>query len=269
MNSRFDWKEVSASRIISGVGRRIIDIPHSILWQLGGRQAKANHKKLDHFDNLHRGKRCFILANGPSLSKVDLNVLNGEFTFGLNRIYLLFDKIDFRPTYFVSINELVLEQFHHEIKNFDFPKFVNWNRRNLFNDDDNTIFVRYGLTISDKFVKDPHLPLSSGGTVTYIALQLAFYMGFSQVILIGLDHNFTHKGVPNKVEIQSNNEDKNHFSPDYFPKGIKWQLPDLMRSEMAYQRARNEYEKDGRQIFDATIGGKCEVFDKIEFSSLF
>lgn len=269
MNSRFTWKEVSADRIISGVGRRIVDIPHSIIWRSGSRQTKSNHEKLDLYDNLHYGKRCFILANGPSLNKVDLNVLKGEFTFGLNRIYLLFDKIEFRPTYFVSINELVLEQFHHEIKNLPFPKFVNWNRRNLFKDAENTIFVRVGFNISERFTKDPIFPLSSGGTVTYIALQLAYYMGFTQVILIGLDHSFSDKGIPNKTEIQSKTEDTNHFAPDYFPKGVKWQLPDLGRSEMAYQLARKEFERDGRKIFDATTGGKCEVFDKIEFNSLF
>lgn len=269
MGSRFTWKEISANRIITGFGRRIYDLPHNFSWRLGSKQAIANRGKLNQYKNRHHGERCFILANGPSLNRVDLTLLNNEITFGMNRIYLLFAKSDFRPSYYVSINELVLEQFHHEINSLSFPKFINWNQRKFFNDDENTIFVRAGLNISEKFTKDPLFPLSSGGTVTYIAMQLAFYMGFTQVILIGLDHNFSDKGIPNKTEIQSKNEDTNHFAPDYFPKGIKWQLPDLARSEMAYQLARKEFERDGRQIFDATNGGKCEVFEKIEFESLF
>jgi len=261
---RFIWQDPA------GFQRRILDVPQALSWNSSSEIVIHNRQKLERYSNLHRGERCFILANGPSLNKVDLTLLQDEFTFGLNRIYLLFDKVNFKPTYYVSINELVLRQFHQEINPLPFPKFVNWRERNLFDPrDENTIFIRTGLRLTDTFVKDPLRPLSDGGTVTYVAIQLAFYMGFSEVILIGLDHSFQDKGVPNKTEIQSKTEDTNHFAPNYFPKGVKWQLPDLRRSEIAYQLARTAFESDGRKILDATEGGKCEVFEKIEFTSLF
>lgn len=270
MSSRFKLEEISIGRIVSGLQRRILDVPHSLAWNAKNELVAQNRKKLSQFSNCHRGERCFILANGPSLNKVDLSLLRNDITFGLNRVYLLFDKVEFRPTYYVSVNELVLKQFHQEIKPLPFPKFLNWKERSLFDyKDEKTIFIRTGLTIRDAFIGDPLHPLSDGGTVTYVALQLAYFMGFSEVILIGLDHSFQDKGIPNRTEERATVEDANHFVPNYFPKGVKWQLPDLHRSEIAYGLARKEFENDGRKIFDATAGGKCEVFEKIEFDTLF
>ena len=74
---------------------------------------------------------------------------------------------------------------------------------------------------------------------------------------------------PNIVETRSADVDDNHFHPNYFPKGYKWQSPDLLRSEIAYGLAKEAFEMDGRKIFDATIGGKCEVFEKIDYEVLF
>ena len=105
-------------------------------------------------------------------------------------------------------------------------------------------------------------------TVTYVAMQLAYYMGFSQVVLIGVDHNFITKGTPNTT-ITSQGDDPNHFNPNYFGKGFRWQLPDLETSELGYQMARQAFEADGREIIDATVGGNLQVFPKAAYTSLF
>jgi hypothetical protein len=107
-----------------------------------------------------------------------------------------------------------------------------------------------------------------GATVTNVALQLAFYMGFEQVILIGVDHNFESKGDANKTVV-SDGDDPNHFDPRYFGKGFRWQLPDLETSEIGYEMARKAYEKAGRQVLDATVGGKLTIFPKVDYTSLF
>ncbi len=107
-----------------------------------------------------------------------------------------------------------------------------------------------------------------GATVTYVALQIAFYMGFSEVVLIGIDHDFKKKGIPHTL-IVSDGDDADHFDIQYFPKGFRWQLPDLRTSEYAYTLARDAYRADGRQVLDATIGGKLNIFPKVDFNSLF
>lgn len=267
---RINLREVTLKRIFDGVTRRALDFPDAFTWHFPESQYKSHKSLLANFHNLHTSKRCFILANGPSLSEMDLSFLKNEFTFGMNRIYLLFDKISFIPNYYVCINELILEQFTNEIEDLPIQKFVNWNRRKLFSSSDkSTLYVKLSNALRDKFINDICHPISSGGTVTYAALQIAFFMGFRTVILIGLDHSFEDKGTPNKVETRKSERDVNHFHPDYFPKGSKWQLPDLRRSEVAYQLARIAYENDGRKIIDATVNGKCDIFEKQNYLSLF
>ena len=104
--------------------------------------------------------------------------------------------------------------------------------------------------------------------MTNVALQLAFHMGFQQVILIGVDHNFASRGEANKTVV-SHGDDLNHFAPNYFGKGAKWQLPDLDTSEVGYTFASEAYRKAGREVLDATVGGKLTIFPKVDYSSLF
>ena len=268
--SRFQLEELSLRRIGDAVRRRVEDIPQLFSWYFSAYNNSFNLRNLEKFHNIHKGERCFIVGNGPSLKKMDLSLLNNEYSFGMNRIYLLFENTTFRPTYYVASNELVLEQFVSDISSLKIPKFLNWNRRKYFpNDDNQTMFFKVNFGINDFFGTDPRRPICGGGTVTYVAMQLAYFMGFQEVILIGVDHNFADKGTPNITEVRRAEKDDNHFHPSYFPKGALWQLPDLRHSEAAYRLARKTFEGDGRKILDATIGGKCPVFQKVDFYSLF
>jgi len=93
-------------------------------------------------------------------------------------------------------------------------------------------------------------------------------MGFTRVILIGVDHSFASKGMPNTTVV-STGEDPNHFSGAYFGKGFRWLLPDLETSEIGYRMARRAYETAGRSVVDATIGGKLDIFPKVSYDNLF
>jgi hypothetical protein len=233
------------------------------------RDGRASLRALKGLQDQYRGKRCFILGNGPSLRQTDLSKLRSEYTFGLNRIYLLFPEMGFPTTWLISVNRLVLEQCAAEILALPTTKFFPWSfrkelPRQLPED------THFFLTASGRrpFTTDPRVPLWQGATVTYLAMQLAYIMGFEKVILIGVDHSFTTTG-PANAEVTSQGEDPNHFSPEYFGKGFRWQLPDLEASEYAYKVAREAFISDGREIVDATIGGKLTVFPKVDYSSLF
>ncbi len=233
-------------------------------WQVDPR-AIQSRARMRRWRGKYRGRRCFILGNGPSLKRTDLRRLRGEITFGLNRIYLLFDELGFSTTFLVSFNQHVLEQFHTDLEGLRCPRFFAWHARR---------FVRFGPDMHLLrslpmlgFSSDPCHGVFEGCTVTYVALQLAFYMGFAEVVLLGVDHSFVSKGTPHKLEV-SGGDDPNHFSPDYFGKGVKWQLPDLKGSEQAYSLARVMFEGDGRQVVDATLGGKLTVFPKRDYDAL-
>jgi hypothetical protein len=217
--------------------------------------------------DVHRGQRCFIIGNGPSLKKTDLSRLKGEFTFGMNRFYLIFEELGFHSSYYLSVNSLVIEQCAEDIRRLPMPRFVSWRSRDLIQPAQDLIFLHTTYT-GPRFARDARGRLWEGATVTYAALQLAYHMGFEQAILIGVDHNFVTQGKPNTTII-SQGDDPNHFNPAYFGKGFRWQLPDLETSERAYRMARRAYEQDGRQVLDATVDGKLTVFQKCNYSSLF
>ena len=223
--------------------------------------------KLSGFHNLHRGQRAFIIGNGPSLKATDLSKLHREITFGMNRIYLLFPEMGYATTYFLSVNDLVIEQCAEDIRNLPVPKFLSWRSRRVIQPTPDIHYLHTTYT-GPRFCRDARRRLWEGATVTFVALQLAYFMGFDQVILIGVDHSFTSKGSPNTT-IVSDGDDPDHFHPQYFGKGFRWQLPDLDTSERAYQMARETYERAGRRVIDATIGGKLTVFPKVDYDSLF
>lgn len=227
----------------------------------------ASIQRLGEYHNKHRGQRCFLIGNGPSLKQTDMSRLKGEFTFGTNRIYLMFPELGFTTTYFLSINSLVIEQCAEEIRALPIPKFLSWRSHKLIEPTPNMMFIHTTYT-GQKFAQDMRWRVWEGATVTYVGMQLAYYMGFEQVILIGVDHNYPTQGTPNTT-ITSQGDDPNHFNPSYFGKGFRWQLPDLETSERAYQMARQAYEQAGRQLLDATVGGKLTIFQKIDYNSLF
>ncbi|MFX0194960.1 MAG: 6-hydroxymethylpterin diphosphokinase MptE-like protein [Candidatus Hodarchaeota archaeon] len=223
--------------------------------------------RLARFANRHQGERCFIIGNGPSLNRMDLRPLAREITFGLNRIYLLFDKIGFATTYYVSVNMLVLEQCAAEIQNLDTTRFIGWDARRWFRARPDLLFIRsIGNLGTPFFMRDIRQGVWEGATVTYVAMQIAYYMGFKRVILIGVDHNFVTTGLPHSIVV-SEGADRDHFVPDYFGKGFRWQLPDLQTSELAYRLARGQFESSGREILDATVKGKLDVFPKVSFEN--
>ncbi len=222
--------------------------------------------RIERFRNFHVGERCFILGNGPSLARTDLSRLRGEVTFGLNRIYLLFDRVGFTTTFYVAVNRLVIEQCSEEIAALTMPKFISWEWRDRLQFTKNTMLIRRwpGLAFSD----DVSHGYWEGSTVTYVALQIAFFMGFSEVVLVGVDHCFSAKG-PAHEEVVSKGEDRDHFDPSYFGRGFRWHLPDLETSELAYRLADFSYREAGRRVLDATVDGRLEVFPKVSLDEVF
>ncbi len=219
--------------------------------------------RLEIFRNRHRGEDCFIIGNGPSLNSMQLNLLNDYYTFGLNKIFLLFERTGLSTDYHVCVNRFVLEQCSREFSELDCPSFVSYKHGRKIYGENKKFFYLGDIHSKWSFFNDITKGISQGSTVTYVAMQIAFFMGFERVFLIGVDHNFNSKGTPHKVEVLKG-DDLSHFDPSYF-KGMKWQLPDLAGSEKAYRLARKSFEADNRSIIDATVGGMLTVFPKISF----
>jgi hypothetical protein len=264
-------------------------IIYSFRYRLAGKGIliNENEKKLAALKNKHAGQRCFIIGNGPSLNNIDLTLMKDEITFGVNAIYLNYEKMQFYPTYYAVEDPLVAADRKDEINAYHESehKFFGAYFSELFKQDDKTIWMNVIRNFDDEFDPKREFPKFSTdclrriyvtGTVTYLCLQLAYYMGFKEVYMVGFDHNYV---IPDSAlisnvrqsgfVIESTEDDPNHFNPQYFGKGYKWHDPRVDRMEMGYRKAKQYFEADGRKIINATHGGKLEVFERLKYEDLF
>jgi hypothetical protein len=226
--------------------------------------AWRSRRKLQKLKNSHCGEKAVILCNGPSLLETDFNELRKScvYTFGLNKINLLFDKEEFRPDCIVSVNQLVLSQNSDFFNSTDILLFLDAyaRKKNIVDGRANVVYLHSSGV--PRFAKDVSISIIQGNTVTFVALQLAFHMGFQEISIVGADHSFAVSGPPNK-KIKADAIDQSHFDPRYFSGDMEWQLPDLFESEVWYGRAHKVYKAHGRKIFNSTVGGKLEVFPRL------
>lgn len=261
-----------ASRQLLGPERTVkvataYDDTSYVLDYVASKKGRDSLRRLRAMKNQYRGERCFIIGNGPSLRKMDLEPLRNEYTFGMNRLYLLFEELGFGTTFMVATAKHVIDQFADDIFATGSTVFLshrNSSQISQLPSNAMSVLARRKPVFGD----DPlRWGFWDGGTVTYMSMQLANYLGFSRAILIGVDHSFATKGPAAKV-VTSEGADPNHFHPEYFGKGVKWELPDLDMSEVAYELARRGYAARGKSIVDATVDGKLTIFPKVRYEDV-
>jgi len=240
-----------------------------------------NKKGIRDLHNTFAGNRCFIVGNGPSLNKIDLSKLNGEYSFGVNGIFYKTDEVGYKPTFYVVEDNAVMKDNTKRIDDYDCeykffpsiykPKIKQRKNTYFFNMNRSFYESRSWYFETPRFSKDCHNKIYVGQSVTIINLQLAYYLGFKEVYLIGMDFNYDipSSAKVNEHVIVSTEDDPNHFHPDYFGKGKTWHDPKLYNVLKSYELAKLYYEQDGRKIFNATVGGKLELFERVEYKSLF
>lgn len=231
-------------------------------------------KNIRRFKDIHKGQRCFIVATGPSLTLDDLAVIKDEYSFSVNSIVNLYDKTDYRPTYYMVQDGNVerrlrqkLEVCSHKasfmgVGDLDGFKAVITKRQarpyrkkfefyNL-----NVAYHMFDMCYADvsqmeiKFSSDCASGIYDGCTVTYSAIQMACYMGFEEIYLLGCDTNFA-----GHVDEKTTSNDK-ICDPQYA--FIK-----------AYERAKHYADERKIKIYNATRGGMLEVFPRVDFDELF
>jgi len=197
---------------------------------------------------------------------MDLSFLRREITIGLNKIHLGIRRFGFYPRYLVAVNEKVIRQSACHITEMNCVKIIGERGSDVIPEDALTYHVKTKQP-KERFCKDVEGGLHEGWTVTYAALQVAYFLGFQEVVIIGMDHRFEYSGEPNESR-RMDGADPNHFSAEYFA-GAQWDNPDLARSEESYRIAREVFEADGRRIMDATVRGACDIFEKRDYRDVF
>jgi hypothetical protein len=231
--------------------------------------------------NKHTGKRCFIIGSGGSINSMDLRPLKDEITFGFNSFYLIADKVGFMPSYYLVEDSLPAEDNKHVINALnETVKIIPYDLKYCLTPSENTVYVhmdRYYADCPDKkfprFSNDTSKCVYWGGTVAYMALQLAYYMGLDEVYLIGIDLSYRVENDasvrvgPDKV-ILSDKNDSDHFHPDYFGKGKRYHLPRTDRMQLSFDYAYNQFSRDGRKLFNATVGGNLKNIPRVDYKTI-
>lgn len=234
-------------------------------------------KKLASFKDKYKGKRCFLVGNGPSLKADDLTKLknNGDVTFAFNRVYNIFDDTPWRPTFYISQDEKMLGGCQDVVNSLELPCKLIPIQLNWYNDikiNDSLYFnIKPQLTenpVEYLFSDDISKEIFNSATGMYTAAQIASYMGFSEIYFIGVDHHF-HTSINNKGEIVVDNSVKDYFSDKYNTDKDNLYIPNTEKSTLTYVAMKKHCDERNIKVFNATRGGKLEVFPRVDFDSLF
>jgi len=218
--------------------------------------------RLARFNGLYHGRRAFAIGNGPSLARMDLSPLRQEITFAANRFYLLAKQLGWLPTYLCVSDPQVHEQIAEDLRPLPCVKFIPhlYGRSGAVYcpepPDAWTYPLRYvwgeGRWLSKQnFCRDICGTFHSGNTVMIdFIIQLAFCMGIRELYLIGCD-----------CTVRTG---RHFYDPTAEDRPID-RHEIVMRS---YRVCREVFEEDGRKIYNATVGGELEVFERVAFEQV-
>lgn len=233
--------------------------------------------KIKKFKDMYKGKRCFIVGLGPSLTIDDVEKLKGEITFSLNDVFQLFDKTDWRPTYYLCqellsrMSPMLYDRLRENLTKNPMPqiflphcKYIRKLRKEFPLTEITSLPIEVdwcqytkdnsGLPFSRKCEKI----INNAHTTVYSIIQLAVYMGFSEIYLLGTDCNYqvgARHCYDSKLEFNFNNAKKCKMDSDGVLKG--------------FIKAREAVDKiDGVTIYNATRGGMLEEFPRVDLDEV-
>lgn len=219
-------------------------------------------RRLKRFKNIHKGERVFITCPGPSMSIKDLELLKDEYTIGVNSIIKAYEHTDWRPTYYALVDIFAFEKTMRENA---VPGNTYCKREGFFhyrfnlktkNGRESYLLVDYSNHRPDwmekkkiKYSDDISVCVYDGFTVTNMAIQLAIYMGFKQIYLIGADADYTKP----KIHFIEMPDDKEKVAAGWLPNATDLSMD-------GYRAIKKFAYKRGCEIYNVTRGGKLEVF---------
>ena len=220
------------------------------------------NRVLNNFRDKYSGGRCFIVGTGPSINKTDLSLLDDEICFGVNTLYNIKSDCRYWVLCDIDVWKKKKDEVHQFVKS-DYVFLAESIAVNLIRGGgglwSRDILIRPlgSINVWDKVSGDITLGSFSGGTVVVHALQIAFFMGFKEVYLLGCDCDYS--GVHHYDGSSTGDIGK---AQGKMVKG------DSSYVFNAYKKCREFFEKDNRCIYNATVGGKLEVFERRRLEAL-
>ena len=237
-----------------------------------------NEKALISLKDAHKGEIAFIVGNGPSLRAEDLSKLmeKGVFCFAMNRIHFIFDRTEWRPDCYMAIDRQIYREGDSTIPSLikeKLPLYIlskgayEGIPEELLSDKIlyiNTAPNSHYLPV-DEFSDNAMVYVVDGFTVTYCAMQMAYFMGFKKVYLLGVDFDYSRTiGKDGKVRVENNS--MTYFDKRYDSKNVNAGYMEGMLQ--GYETAQKFCEMHDFKILNATRGGKLDVFERVDFDTI-
>ena len=235
----------------------------------------------EEYKDKHKNERVFLIGNGPSLAQTDLNLLKNENTIAMNRISMIYDKNkDWKPTYYLFSSTNVkdktwganwLSSVHSSISEKSTTSFIASTFKEYIDPEDRFKNINWFDSLSqtrpnskgditeNSFSTNIVDRIDKSGTTMNLALQLAYHMGFKEIVFIGADLGWT-KDLGTK-------NDPNHFDKNY--------RANISNPYKANQQMRNVHKlalsifnknKPHVKIYNASIKTVLDVYPIIQFN---
>jgi len=242
----------------------------------------------ERFRSLHKDRRrCFILCTGPSIKTQDLRVLKGETCIAASNFCVHPQYAEIKPEYYCipkvgippATVDTVVQWFKDiALKMGGATMFLSHGDRQMVQDhhlfEGKTVhYLAFGRSWDsvEKQGIDLTRPLPRIQSVPVMALQIAIFLGFKEIYLLGCDHDhLLHHGIT----LHFYEKHEHAVSRHYTQKNTEWSAYEeevrqfgLLCSQ--YRALRSWAEPRGIRIYNATPGGMLNTFERVRFESLF
>ena len=228
------------------------------------------NERIARLKDKYHGKRCFIVATGPSLRFEDLEKLrqNEEFCFSMNSVFYLFEKTKWRPDYYCILDGAAIDKWKHDLMGLSVDNsFIADSAISINYETLPSTFLIYHA-ISGRYwennpiaTNDFSIKAYNSCTVTNICIQLAMFMDFQEIYLLGVDFNY-QPGKNNHISSNIDNSSELNMTTSFIADSNYYVL-------LGYKAMKAYADSHGIKIYNATRGGMLEVFERVDFDSLF
>lgn len=237
------------------------------------------------FKNCHKGQRCFIIGNGPSIKSQNLEQLHNEITFVMNGFWKHPIVEKWQPKYFFLADPVYFDG-SETMNNFFLNLSQKINRskffiplsgrdvveKNSLLPKEYTNYVHFLGFLSQVSIKKIDFTKIIPGVqnVSQFAILTAIYMGCNPIYLIGLDHDWlAHRGIDKHFYQGKTIEEHSiaHGNLNDIP--YKAILRDVLSLWEGYEVLNKIANNKSIMILNATNGGFLDVFPRVQYESLF
>jgi hypothetical protein len=236
------------------------------------------------FENKHKGQRCFVMGNGPSLKTQDLSPLASEITLAMSAFWKHPIVAKWQPTYYCFADPLFFDgsepmgEFFQSLRTRIHSSifFVPLSTAKVIQEQgllpsEQTYYVAFHGTLSDSRIKNIDLVKFVPGvqSTSQLGIMVAMYMGCSPIYLLGLDHDWlAHRGADRHFYEGKTIEDHPQAHGDLSLVSYKVDAQAIVDLWSGYEALLRLSQQERIDILNATNGGFLDVFERVNYEEV-